>query len=122
MVVMMIPCYLASYLFRATTPVSDTISSVMVDLVDTFLNGVIWWAYSAVLESSVWQGTVGKKLLGLKVTDLDGRRISVGRATGRFAAGLVAALPFCIGFMMVGWTKRKQGLHDMMAGTLVIKT
>jgi uncharacterized RDD family membrane protein YckC len=82
---------------------------------------VIRWLYFALLESSTWQATVGKKVMGLKVTTLDGNRIGFGRATGRFFGKIVSGLTLCIGFIMAGFTERKQALHDMMAGTLVIR-
>ncbi len=80
------------------------------------------WLYFAILESSAWQGTVGKKVLGLRVTDLDGNRISFGRATGRFFAKLVSNFTFMIGYIMAGFTAKKQALHDMIAGCLVTKS
>jgi len=83
---------------------------------------VMNWLYSAVLESSSLQGTLGKKALGLVVTDIDGRRISFGRATGRYFAKFLSAMILFVGFMMAGWTARKQGLHDLIAGTLVYKS
>jgi uncharacterized RDD family membrane protein YckC len=86
-------------------------------LIRTVLN----WLYYALLESSTWQGTLGKKALGLEVTDLEGRRISFGRATGRFFAKIISALILWIGFIMAGFTEKKQALHDMIAGTLVIR-
>ena len=55
------------------------------------------------------------------VTDLNGKRIGFGRATGRVLAKLLSFLLLALGVMMVGWTQKKQGLHDMMAGTLVLK-
>jgi len=79
------------------------------------------WLYEALLTSSTWQGTVGKKLLSLKVTDENGNRISFARATGRFFAKLISQLILNIGFIMVAFTERKQGLHDLIAGTLVKK-
>lgn len=82
---------------------------------------IFGWLYFALLESSSWQGTVGKKALGLCVTDLDGGRISFGRATGRYFAKFISAIIFGIGFLMVAFTDRKQGLHDMIASTLVYK-
>jgi uncharacterized RDD family membrane protein YckC len=80
------------------------------------------WLYYAILESSAWQGTVGKKVLGLRVTDLSGNRISFGRATGRFFAKLVSNFTFMIGYIMAGFTAKKQALHDMIAGCLVTKS
>ena len=80
------------------------------------------WLYYAFFESSAWQGTVGKKVLGLRVTDLEGNRISFGRATGRFFAKLVSNFTMMIGYIMAGFTERKQALHDMIAGCLVVKS
>jgi len=85
------------------------------------LTTVISWLYWAGLESSGQQATLGKMALGLKVTDLQGEPISFARATGRYFGKFLSALIFCIGFMMAGWTARKQALHDIMAGTLVVK-
>lgn len=79
------------------------------------------WLYSAILESSEWQATVGKKALGLVVTDLEGRRIGFGRATGRYFGKILSSIILLFGFFMIGWTQRKQGLHDMVAGTVVYK-
>lgn len=79
------------------------------------------WLYEALLTSSSWQGTVGKKVLRLKVTDEAGNRIGFGRATGRFFGKIISTLIMYIGFIMVAFTDRKRGLHDMIAGTLVMK-
>jgi len=79
------------------------------------------WLYDALLTSSAWQGTVGKKVLRLKVTDEAGNRISFARATGRFFGKILSAMIMYIGFIMIGFTDRKRGLHDMIAGTLVMK-
>jgi uncharacterized RDD family membrane protein YckC len=79
------------------------------------------WVYFAALESSSWQGTIGKKILGLRVTDLAGERISFARASGRFFAQFVSTIILCIGYIMIAFTEKKQGLHDMMAGTIVTK-
>jgi uncharacterized RDD family membrane protein YckC len=59
--------------------------------------------------------------VGIKVTDLAGNRISFLRALGRYVAKIVSFAILLIGFLMVGWTEKKQGLHDMIAGTLVVK-
>lgn len=81
----------------------------------------IAWLYEAWTTSSSWQGTVGKKVLRLKVTDEAGNRISFGRSTGRFFAKLLSRAIMHIGFIMIGFTERKRGLHDMLAGTLVVR-
>jgi uncharacterized RDD family membrane protein YckC len=81
---------------------------------------VLSWLYFALCESSAWQATVGKRALGLRVTDLAGRRIGFGKASGRYFAKLLSAFILGIGFLMVAWTRRKQGLNDFLADTLVL--
>lgn len=76
--------------------------------------------YYALFESSQMQATPGKRALGLKVTDLQGEQISFGRALGRLFGHLVSFLTFGVGFAMAVFTERRQALHDMMAGTLVV--
>lgn len=76
-------------------------------------------AYFAGMESSSMQATLGKKALGMVVTDTAGNRISFARALGRYFAKILSAIILCIGFIMVAFTDKKQGLHDMIAGTLV---
>ena len=77
--------------------------------------------YFVGMESSAKQGTLGKMALGLKVTDLNGNRIGVGRALGRFLGKIISEIILLIGFLMAAFTEKKQALHDMMAGTLVIR-
>jgi len=76
--------------------------------------------YYAGFESSRHQATLGKQAIGIKVTDLAGRRISLGRALGRWFAATLSYLSLYIGFFMAGFTERKQALHDYVAGTLVV--
>jgi len=85
------------------------------------ISTVVSWLYSALMESSAKQATLGKMALGIRVTDLDGNRITFGKATGRYFAKILSALILGIGFLMVAFTERKQGLHDMLAGTLVVR-
>jgi uncharacterized RDD family membrane protein YckC len=87
----------------------------------TLLRTILNWLYYSLLESSAWQATLGKKALGLEVTDLDGNRISFGRATGRFFAKIISSIILGIGYLMAGFTEKKQALHDILAGTLVIR-
>jgi uncharacterized RDD family membrane protein YckC len=83
---------------------------------------VLTWLYHALMESSEWQATVGKKVLGLVVTDMAGQRVSFGRSTGRhFGKMLTNLIPFLIGYIMAGFTEKKQALHDMLAGCLVLR-
>jgi uncharacterized RDD family membrane protein YckC len=80
------------------------------------------WLYHALMESSEWQATIGKKVLGLVVTDLAGQRVSFGRATGRhFGKIITNMVPLLIGYFMAGFTEKKQALHDMLAGCLVLR-
>ena len=81
---------------------------------------VVTGAYFAILESSARQATLGKMAIGIKVTDVDGRRISLIRATGRFFAKILSGLILLIGYIMAAFTARKQALHDILAGTLVV--
>lgn len=95
------------------------VSSVFVYIALAFVGQ---WLYEALLTSSSWQGTIGKKILRLKVVDEAGNRIGFGRATGRFFAKILSSMFFCIGFIMIGFTERKTGLHDMLAGTRVLRS
>ncbi len=86
-----------------------------------FLLQLIVWLYFASFESSSWQATPGKKLLGLVVTDLEGKRISFVRATGRCFGKIISQFTLFIGYLMAGVTAKKQALHDMIAGCLVLR-
>ena len=80
------------------------------------------WLYFAALESSSVQSTLSGRILGLRVTDLDGEPISFNRATVRhFAMYLSAVTPFAVGYLMAFWTKRRQTLHDYVSSTIVVK-
>jgi uncharacterized RDD family membrane protein YckC len=78
------------------------------------------WLYYALMESSEKQATLGKMAVGIKVTGMNGARISFGNATGRFFGKILSGLIMYVGFIMVAFTDKKQGLHDMMANTLVV--
>jgi uncharacterized RDD family membrane protein YckC len=85
---------------------------------------LIWianWLYDSLLTCSSWQGTIGKRVLRMKVIDQAGNKISFGRATGRFFSKAFISGIFYVGYIMVAFTDRKQGLHDMIAGTLVVR-
>lgn len=81
---------------------------------------VVTWLYFALMESSASQATLGKMLFGIKVTDINGQRISFGRASGRHFGKIISAILLCIGYLMAAFTAKKQALHDMMAGCLVV--
>lgn len=87
-----------------------------------FVLGIlIHWLWFTLSESSVWQASVGKKMLGLTVTDEKGDRIGFGKANARYWSKILSSLFFLMGFIMAAFTQRKQGLHDKIAGTLVIR-
>lgn len=89
-------------------------------LVVSLISIVVQWLYFALMESSSKQATLGKMALGIIVTDLDGNRISFGRASGRYFGKILSGLILCIGYIMAGFSEKKQALHDMIAGCLVI--
>lgn len=90
--------------------------------INIYILGIVLnWLYYTLLESSSKQATLGKMALGIVVTDLDGSRVSFRRANGRYWGKIVSGIILMIGFIMVGFTERKQGLHDIMAGCLVLK-
>ena len=93
-----------------------------IDPTANLLSILVFWLYFALMESSERGATVGKMAMGLRVVTGDGKRLSFLNATGRYFAKILSAMIFCIGYIMVGFTERKRGLHDMIANTLVIKT
>jgi len=83
-------------------------------------NVVIPWLYFAGFESSSFQATPGKMAVGIKVTDADGNRIAVDRASRRFWGKILSVLIIFVGYLMAAFTRKKQGLHDIIAGCLVV--
>ena len=98
-------------------PTAHMLISLMVTNV---LFWVVFWLYNTIMESSSKQATLGKMLLGIRVADLDGNRLSFGKANARYWGKLLSVLTLYIGFIMAGFTQKKQGLHDILAGTLVV--
>ena len=106
-----------------TYPLVRVLSSMGIgDSSSNILSIAISWMYFAVFESSEWMASPGKKVLGLIVTDEQGMKISIGRATRRYLAKIVSGLILGIGFIMIAFTARKQGLHDKVFHTLVLRT
>jgi uncharacterized RDD family membrane protein YckC len=81
----------------------------------------IGWAYYAIFESSPARGTLGKIALGLYVGDIHGDPITFRRAVWRNLFKTLSWLTLGTGFVLAGLTPRKQGLHDLLAGTLVLR-
>lgn len=86
-----------------------------------FIGLLVGWLYWTIFESSGWQATPGKRMLGLRVTDSEGQRIGFGRANARYWSKILSTLILLIGFLMAAFTRRKQALHDLIASTLVVK-
>ena len=82
---------------------------------------VTWWLYSALMESSARGGTIGKRIFGLRVTDMSGQRIGFGRATGRFLGKVLGILTLYIGYALAVFTPKKQALHDLLSKCLVVR-
>jgi uncharacterized RDD family membrane protein YckC len=85
------------------------------------VSAAISWAYFSLFESSPMRGTVGKYALGLYVSDMHGDTITFARATARYWLKILSSLTLMVGWIMAAFTPRKQALHDLLAGTLVLK-
>jgi len=114
MVLAMAFCYLQRGLLGTREFISEAASNGKAILF------FIIWLYYACGESSSSQATIGKKVMSVKVTDMNGGKISFGRASGRLFLKFVSGTIYGIGFFMALFTKKKQGLHDMIAKTLVV--
>jgi uncharacterized RDD family membrane protein YckC len=97
-------------------------AEIIVQLLSGVAQLAVLIAYAWGLPSSKYQATVGKMAMGMKVTDLYGQRISFMNAAGRALSKCISAIILYFGFFMIGWDERKQGLHDKIAGTLVLRT
>lgn len=96
-------------------------SFIVIILLAVFVSLVLSWLYFAFMESSSKQATIGKMALGLKVTDINGNRITFARATGRYFGKILSSMVLHIGYIMAGFTPKKQALHDLIAECLVVK-
>ena len=83
---------------------------------------LITWFYYALMQSGPRQATVGKMVLNLKVTDIDGGRLTFARASLRYFSKILSGLFMMIGYIMAGFTAKKQALHDMIANTYVVRS
>jgi len=114
--IIIIPIFAMLYFFSKLD--SD---SIFLNILAFVSSTTLSWIYSAGLQSSSWQATVGKKVLGIIVVDEYGDRLTLKRATGRFFAMFLSSFCFNFGYIMIAFTKHKQGLHDKIAKTFVIK-
>lgn len=79
---------------------------------------VLQWLYFALMHAGEKQATFGQRAMGIVITDMSGNRLTFGKASGQYFGTIVSGLILFIGYFMIGFTEKKQGLHDMMAGTL----
>jgi uncharacterized RDD family membrane protein YckC len=111
-----------SEMLETGEPDPAAIASIASSIMMLIALGVVGtWLYYALQESSEAQATLGKRAVRLRVTDLDGERISFGRATGRYFGKILSGLVFMIGYIMALFTEKKQALHDIIAGTIVLR-
>ena len=106
-----------------------TSRSGMSPITGSYLTGIAFiavltiggWLYSAFSESSKWRATIGKRIIGLEVVNASGGKLTFGQASIRHFMKFLSLFTVAVGFMMAGWTKRRQALHDMPADTVVIR-
>ena len=96
------------------------VGMIMVQLLTNLISMAISAAYYAGFHASAGMATLGKMAVGIKVVRLNGDRMTLARAIGRYFATILSALTLCIGYVMAAFTERKQGLHDMICDTLVV--
>ncbi len=107
--------------FGSLLGISPFVSKVATGMAFILILAVGSWLYSAFTESSSWRATVGKRVLGLQVVTAEGEKIGFGQATARHFMKFLSLFFVTIGFMMAGWTKRRQALHDIPSDCLVIR-
>lgn len=81
---------------------------------------LVSWLYFATQESSGWMGTFGKRAMGLAVQGVDGRQLGFGRASLRWAGRWVSGLAFGLGYALALFNDKRQTLHDLLAGSVVV--
>jgi uncharacterized RDD family membrane protein YckC len=108
------------FLLMSIAGLSRNLTNGQAELVTDLLSFVIGWIYYAQMESSMYQGTLGKQILQISVTREDGERLSFARASARYFAKLLSTGTFFAGYLMAGFTEKKQALHDKIAKTVVV--
>jgi uncharacterized RDD family membrane protein YckC len=117
----------AGFFTRFVAYIIDSLVLLIPELIAVFVCGSfsffiimgISWLYFSLMESSDLQATLGKTAMGIVVTDLNGNKISFGKATGRYFSKYISAIILLIGYIIAAFDGRKQALHDKIAGTLV---
>lgn len=106
--------------FGIILDLSEVNNLEMIDKIHSYISIAVPWLYFSLMESSPMQATLGKMAFGIKVTDLNGKRVSFGKATGRHIGKIISMFTFFVVFLMIAFTNKKQGLSDMIAGCLVV--
>lgn len=87
----------------------------------SYIEVIVLMLYWIVLEASAWQASIGKRLMSIRVVDLNGQRVTLARSAARNLLKFVSVLTFGIGFIIIAFTRREQGLHDILARALVVR-
>ncbi len=112
---------IAIKIYVSRSGLSPITGSYLTGIAFIFLLAVGAWLYCAFMESSKWRATIGKRILGLQVVTSSGGKLSFGQASVRHFMKFLSLFTAGVGFMMAGWTKRCQALHDMPSDSVVIK-
>ena len=106
----------------------DLIILIIIEIVLIFIPVIGWiasffvtWLYFAIQHSSTKQATFGMRALDIQISNENHQKIGFWRATGNFYLTIISSLILFIGFFMIGFTSRKQGLHNLISRTLCIK-
>ena len=102
----------------ATMFMSDDFPGVFIIFVSIKL--LIAYPYFALMESGRWQGTIGKQVMQIKVTDLKGNPITFARATGRYFLKIISSVEFMLGYL-ISFSDQRQTIHDYLSQVLVVR-
>lgn len=97
------------------------IGSVFTGVISIGISVFVYLLYFSLMESSKNQGTLGKMALNIKVVDEKGNKITFGRAVGRYFGKMLSSFTLGIGYIMIAFTEKKQGLHDLIVKTYVVE-
>ena len=112
--------FILKFSLLSVAKVEETTASNVIDIMSVVAGFFGSWLYYTICESSSRQATMGKTALGIIVTDYKGKKISFLRATVRHFTKILSLLIFFTGFIMIAFTRNKQGLHDIIAKTMVV--
>ena len=115
---------IVDFVMRFTSPkfgLSPITARYVTGIAFIFVLAIGSWLYAACSESSRWRATLGKRIVGLQVLTSGGRQLSFGQATVRHFMKFLSLFTATVGFMMAGWTRRRQALHDMPSDSVVVK-